>query len=336
MIYKDYSLKKFHTFNINEYAKKIVIIRNINDLIQVWKKCNNKIPFLFLGKGSNTLFYKYYNGVVGINKIVGIKITENQKSWLIYAKGGVKWHDLVIYTLKLGIYGLENLAFIPGTVGAAPIQNIGAYGIEFKDICDYVEIFSLIYFRSIKIKVEHCMFKYRSSIFKNANYYKYIILAVGIKIKKAWKPNISYLTLKNIKYENLTAKIILDHIKHNRKKKLPDPIKIGNAGSFFKNPIISQKKAKILLLKYKNLPNYPEKNGNIKISAGWLIEQCRLKGYSVGGAQVYNKQALVLINKYKATTKDVLVLSDLIQNKVKKKFNIILEKEVKIIRNKSY
>ncbi|XBC38230.1 MAG: UDP-N-acetylmuramate dehydrogenase [Buchnera aphidicola (Floraphis choui)] len=334
MTRKEQSLKRFHTFKINEYAKKIIIIRNINTLIKIWKTCKKKeISFLILGEGSNTLFSKYYNGIVAINKIKGIKITETRKNWLIYAKGGVKWHNLVTHTLNVGIYGLENLAFIPGTVGAAPIQNIGAYGLEFKDICDYIEIFSLTYRNVIKIKNKYCMFKYRDSIFKNANYYNYIILAVGIKLPKKWIPNVSYLSLQNLDRNNLTAYTIFNHIKRIRNEKFPNLNIIGHAGSFFKNPIINKNCAKKLLFKYKNLPNYPESNNNIKISAGWLIEQCQLKGYSIGGAQVCQNQALVLINKYKATAKDVLTLANIVQNKVKQKFNIFLELEIKIIEN---
>ncbi|XBC44415.1 MAG: UDP-N-acetylmuramate dehydrogenase [Buchnera aphidicola (Schlechtendalia peitan)] len=324
------SLKKYHTLKINVFAKKIIKIENISALIKAWK-IYKKMSFLFLGEGSNTLFSKYYNGVIAINKIMGIKTTETKENWLIYVKGGVKWHDLVVYTIKRGIYGLENLAFIPGTVGAAPIHNIGAYGIEFKNICNYVEIFSLIYKNTIKIKASHCMFKYRSSIFKNAHYYNYIVLGIGIKLPKKWSPNISHLSLKKLNPKNLTAYKIFNYIKKIRNNKLPNLKMLGNAGSFFKNPIIETKKAMELLSQYKNLPNYPENNEYIKISAGWLIEQCQLKGYSCGGAQVYPKQALILVNKNQATAQDILMLSSIIQNKVKNKFGVSLELEVKII-----
>ncbi|ANF16865.1 UDP-N-acetylenolpyruvoylglucosamine reductase [Buchnera aphidicola (Schlechtendalia chinensis)] len=330
MKYQNNSLKRFHTFKINAYAKKIIIIKSINDLIKARKKYK-KIPILFLGEGSNTLFSKYYNGIVAINKIKSITITETESNWLIYVKGGVKWHDLVIYTIKMGIYGLENLAFIPGTVGAAPIQNIGAYGIEFKNVCNYVEIFSLIHNNIIKIKNKNCMFKYRSSIFKNANYYNYIVLGVEIKLSKKWIPNISHPQLKNLELKNLTAHKILNHIQIIRKNKIPNLKSVGHSGSFFKNPIVNTKTAMKLLSKYKNLPCYPEDNEHVKISAGWLIEECQLKGYKIGGAQIYKKQALILINKNNATIKDVLKLTQIVQDRVKKKFNIFLELEVTII-----
>ncbi|XBC42337.1 MAG: UDP-N-acetylmuramate dehydrogenase [Buchnera aphidicola (Meitanaphis elongallis)] len=333
MIYKNQSLKKFHTFNIDVCAKKIVIIKNINALTKTWKICKKKIPFLFLGKGSNTLFYKNYNGIVAINEIKGIKVVETKKKWLIHVKGGVEWQYLITYMLKIGIYGLENLACIPGTTGAAAIQNIGAYGLEFKDVCDYVEVLSLTSTKTIKIKAKHCMFKYRNSIFKNANYYNYVILSVGIKLPKKWSPNVTHLSLKKINYKNITAHEIFNYIKHIRTTKLPNPKIIGNAGSFFKNPIINENHAKQLLSKYKNLPYYPELNGNVKISGGWLIEQCQLKGHSIGGAQVYENQALILINKYNATTQDVLELAKIIQTRIKNTFNIFLELEAKIIKS---
>lgn len=279
------------------------------------------------------MFSENYNGTVAINKMTGIQITETKKHWLIYVKGGVNWHNLVTYMLEIGIYGLENLAFIPGTVGAAPINNIGAYGLEFKDICHYVEIFSLELLNKIKIKAQNCIFKYRNSIFKNTNYYNYIVLAVGIKLPKKWNPNILHLSLQSLNKKTTTAHEIFNYIKEIRKSRLPDPKVIGNAGSFFKNPIVNKKYAKKLLSKYKNLHYYPENDKNIKISARWLIEKCQLKEYSIGGAQVYKKQALILINKNQATGKDVLILADVIQERVKKKFNIILEPEIKIIKN---
>ncbi|XBC40800.1 MAG: UDP-N-acetylmuramate dehydrogenase [Buchnera aphidicola (Nurudea yanoniella)] len=331
MIHANQSLKKFHTFKINTYAKKIIIIKNIHTLIKTWNMCQKKHSFIFLGEGSNTLFSKYYNGIVAINKISGITISENDKNWLINAKGGVKWHDLVVHTLKLGIYGLENLAFIPGTVGAAPIQNIGAYGVEFKDVCEYVEIFSLINFNKIKIQAKHCMFKYRNSIFKKIYCYNYIILSVGIKLKKIWIPNTNHLLFQKSRNKRITALKIFNYIKKIRREKLPNLKKIGNAGSFFKNPIIKKKYIEKLFYKYKNIPYYPEKNNFVKLSAGWLIEKCKLKGYSVGGAQVYKKQALILINRHNSTARDILTLAEIIQKKVKEKFNIFLEKEINII-----
>ncbi|XBC39279.1 MAG: UDP-N-acetylmuramate dehydrogenase [Buchnera aphidicola (Nurudea shiraii)] len=325
------SLKKFHTFKIDVYAKKIVIVSNIRVLIKTWNMCKKKSSFILLGEGSNTLFSKNYNGIVAINKISGIKILENREYWLINAKGGVKWHNLVTYTLKLGIYGLENLAFIPGTVGAAPIQNIGAYGLEFKDICDYVEILSLTSCNITKIQSKYCMFEYRNSIFKNTHDHNYIILSVGIKLKKKWSPNVIHLRLQQTNNKNITALEIFNFIKKIRNKKFPNLKNVGHAGSFFKNPIIKKSHAKKLLCKYKNVPNYPENNENVKISAGWLIEKCQLKGYRIGGAKVHDKQALILVNEYNCTSQNILILAKIIQKKVYEKFNIFLEKEINII-----
>lgn len=329
------SLKFFHTFKINLFAKKIIIVKNKTSLIKIWKTCKKRnIKFILLGEGSNVLFLKNYNGIVAINKITGITIEEQKKHWLLNVKGGVKWHSLIKYTMQKKIYGLENLALIPGSVGSAPIQNIGAYGIEFKDICDYVDLLSLNNSKIIRVYKNECCFNYRNSIFTKKYNHNHIIYSVGIKLSKNWIPNLSYLKFNSPHYKNnITPQKIFYQICKIRKKKLPNPNKIGNAGSFFKNPIVNSKYAKKLIQQYHNLPYYPQKNGTIKLSAGWLINQCRLKKLSIGYARIYKKNSLVLINKNNlATANEIITLANIIVYYVKKKFDIILKPEVNIIK----
>lgn len=328
------SLKSFHTFRTNIFAKKIIIVRTIKKLISIYKKYRKqKLPFLILGEGSNVLFTHNYHGIIIINKIVGINIHTKKKYWLLHVKGGVKWHNLVKYTIQKKIYGLENLALIPGSVGAAPIQNIGAYGIEFKNVCKYVDVLSLKNSTITRIKTKNCLFSYRNSIFKKQNNPDCIIVAVGIKLPNKWSPTLSYFELKKLNPKTITAYKIFCYICKLRRKKIPDPKKTGNAGSFFKNPIIEKKKIYELIRKYRNIPYFFDENDKmIKISAGWLIEQCKLKGFSIGNAKIYHKKALILINKNNlATPQEIITLSQIIILNVEKKFKITLKPEVKII-----
>ncbi|QCI23618.1 UDP-N-acetylmuramate dehydrogenase [Buchnera aphidicola (Macrosiphoniella sanborni)] len=326
------SLKNLNTFAIDVKAKQIVFVKTINNLIKISKKCKlYNIPYIILGEASNILFLKNYIGVVIFNRIKGIQITEQKNSWLIHVFSGEKWHNLVKLTLNLGIFGLENLALIPGRIGSAAIQNIGAYGLEFKDICEYVEILSLKNYKTIKIQKKFCQFSYRNSIFKSKYNHKYAVIKVGIKISKNWKP-IIFSSLNNyIKKKNITAYQIFNIICQIRKNKLPDPKKTGNAGSFFKNPIVTKKKSQQLLSLYKNIPNCPQKNGLVKISAGWLIENYQFHNIQIGDASIYQKQKLILINKKNATSQDIITLARIIHSCILKKFHISLEPEIDFI-----
>jgi len=331
-IYKKSIHKIPNTFKINVTAQKIFFIKSTNTLIKIWNKCKKfKIPFLILGEGSNTLFLENYLGIIGINKIKGIKIKEKNKNWHLHVNSGENWHYLVQYTIKKGIFGLENLVMIPGSVGSAPINNIGAYGLEIKDICQYVDVLCLQSKKIKRIEKKNCYFGYRDSIFKYKYQSGYIIIAIGIILSKYWKPITSYGLLKKINLINITPYQIFNKIKYIRKNTIPNYKLIGNVGSFFKNPILIKKNISNLLEKYKNIPYYPEKNGRIKLSAAWLIEQCGLKSYTIGGASVYHKQPLILINKKKATSQEILRLAYKIFYSVKKKFNILLELEVQLI-----
>jgi len=248
----------------------------------------------------------------------------------VYVLSGEKWHDLVKFTLNLGIFGLENLALIPGCIGSAAIQNIGAYGSEFKDFCEYVDILCSKKNIIIRMNKSTCKFTYRSSIFKKQYHHKNVIIGVGLKIKKKWQPIIWPLLKEQMLKINLTAHNIFNLICKIRKEKLPDPKQIGNAGSFFKNPIITQKKARKLISLY-NLPWYPEKNNLIKISGGWLIEYYDFKNITIGDAAIYQKQKLILINKKNASAQEILILAKIIHKCILEKFHISLEPEIDFI-----
>jgi len=233
----------------------------------------------------------------------------------------------------MGLFGLENLALVPGSVGSAAIQNIGAYGLELKNICEYVDIISLDNGKIIRFKKNLCNFSYRSSIFKKKYNYGYAIIAVGIKIQKNWKPIIFPSLLKSKKLLKISAYKIFNIVCQIRKKKLPNPKKLGNAGSFFKNPIITFKKAEKILSSYINVPHYIQYNGFIKISAAWLIEKYNFKNIQIGNAAIYKKQKLILINLKNANSKEILKLAKTIQKCILKKFEIYLEPEVDFINS---
>ncbi|WP_246208931.1 UDP-N-acetylmuramate dehydrogenase [Enterobacteriaceae endosymbiont of Donacia vulgaris] len=332
MIFCKYALKKINTFNVNVNARKIVKVKNLPQLCKLWKEYKKKKqPCLVLGEGSNVLFLKDFYGLVIINRIKGIYISESKKYWHLHINSGENWHKLVKFTIKRKIYGLENLALIPGYVGSAPIQNIGAYGSSIQKFCTYVDIINPINKSIKRINKEKCNFKYRYSIFQH-NYKNYIIISVGLLLPKKWVPNLNYFNFK--KSENNiynTPQKIFDYICSIRKKKIPYHKICGNAGSFFKNPIISIKLGKKLLKIFSNMP-YSLENNFFKLSAGWLIYKCKFKGYIKDGVMVYSKQCLILLNKFNnASGMDILNLAIKIYHSVGNKFGIWLEPEVKII-----
>lgn len=302
--------------------------------MKIWKKCKlSNIPYIILGEGSNVLFLENYSGIVIINQIKGIKVQEEKNFWLLHVFSGEKWHDLVKYTLRMGFLGLENLALIPGCVGSAAIQNIGAYGLEIKNVCQYVDIISLESGKIIRFKKKLCNFSYRNSIFKYKYNNGYAVISVGIKIKKKWNPIIFPLLLKSKKILKINAYKIFNIICQIRKKKLPNPKKLGNAGSFFKNPIIKLQKAEKILSSYVNVPYYIQKNGYIKISAAWLIEKYNFKNIKIGDAAIYKKQKLILINLKNAKSREILKLAEIIQKCILEKFEILLEPEIDFINS---
>ncbi|WP_159714609.1 UDP-N-acetylmuramate dehydrogenase [Blochmannia endosymbiont of Camponotus nipponensis] len=327
-----FRLKSLNTFSINVFAKNIVTAHNEHTLLQFWKKAYNKgEPVLILGGGSNILFLENYIGTILLNRIKGVFITENKIAWRLHVGAGERWDELVVYTIHKNIPGLENLACIPGCVGAAPIQNIGAYGIELSQICEYVDVIDLYSEKKIRFTCAECDFKYRNSIFRDC-LKRYVVVFVGLRLLKNWKPILNYSGLSHLNKYHITSRQIFNVVRRIRHKKLPDPVLVGNAGSFFKNPIIDIKMAACLFQNYPNIPYYYQKDGRIKLSAGWLIEHCRLKGCVFGEAAIYPRQALVLINTRKiATGTEIAALALYVYNKVADKFKIYLQPEVRLI-----
>ncbi|EFP96999.1 UDP-N-acetylmuramate dehydrogenase [Vibrio caribbeanicus] len=324
-------LSRSHTFSISQTCSYLVEVTTIEEIKHVYQKREwSKLPKLILGKGSNVLFTQPFQGIVVVNNLLGKSVNETDAHWLLHIAGGEDWPELVKWSVEQGYYGLENLALIPGCAGSAPIQNIGAYGVELKDICEYVDILCLETFNTKRMSSEECQFGYRDSIFKNDLYQKVMIVAIGLKLPKQWSANIEYGPLQSLQSEVISAQQIYERVCNIRMEKLPDPNKIGNAGSFFKNPIISNQLFEDLRKQFPDLAAYPTEDG-VKVAAGWLIEQCQLKGHQIGGAQVHPKQALVLINKDNATANDVIKLAATVRQKVLEKYQIALEHEVRFI-----
>ncbi|UQY43879.1 UDP-N-acetylmuramate dehydrogenase [Mixta hanseatica] len=327
-----FSLKKLHTFAIETGAEKIVYAATPQAILAAWRECyQHNLPFLLLGEGSNVLFLQPFSGIVVINRIKGIAITESADRWHVQVGAGENWHHLVTYTLQQGIAGLENLALIPGCVGSSPIQNIGAYGVELKDVCEWVEVLELESGQIHRMTAAECQFGYRDSVFKHHLQHGYAIINVGFSLPKRWQPVMSYGDLAKMDAATVTPQQIFDAVCHMRRSKLPDPAITGNAGSFFKNPVIDAEQAASLLTAWPHAPHYPQSNGNVKLAAGWLIDHCQLKGYRIGGAAVHQQQALVLINAEEATAQDVVALAREIRQRVGEKFNVWLEPEVRFI-----
>ena len=347
-IRQNYNLSKLNTFGINVNALFFVEINNETDLIELFTlpefKNNKKI---FLGGGSNVLFTKNFDGLVVWNKLKGIEILEAEKDFVfIRAMGGEIWHNLVMFAVNHGYWGIENLSLIPGTVGAAPMQNIGAYGAELRNVLENVEAYEIATGVKRVFGKEECELGYRDSVFKNKLKNKYFISAITLKLNKIGEKNISYKMLKEYleknKIEINNPKDISDAVVFIRQSKLPDPKIMGNAGSFFKNVFVSARNAsqsevggekgklEELLEKYPDMPYFKE-DGTTKIPAGWLIEQCGWKGRRIGNVGAHEKQALVLVNYGGATGEELMELANKIMTSVREKFGLELVPEVNIV-----
>jgi len=328
----NHSLKPWNTFGIDHQAARIVCAETAPQLLNAWQQATSeKLPTLILGEGSNVLFLKDYSGVVLVNQIKGIKVTEQPDAWHVHVGAGENWHRLVKFTLENGMPGLENLALIPGCAGSSPIQNIGAYGVELQRVCEFVDCIELATGVAKRLTADECRFGYRDSIFKHEYQDRYVIVAVGLKLLKQWQPVLSYGDLTRLDPQTVTPQEVFDAVCHMRMTKLPDPKVNGNAGSFFKNPVITRDVADKLLASFPNAPHYPQTDGSVKLAAGWLIDQCHLKGKSVGGAMVHRQQALVLINDNNATSDNVVALAHYVRQQVGEKFDVWLEPEVRFI-----
>jgi len=334
-IQENISLKEYNTFGINVNAKRFVSITSVYQLQQLLKE--EKDIFLISG-GSNMLLTQDIDTLVVHIDIKGISIDrENHDDIHLTVNAGENWHEFVLWCVSQNYGGLENLSLIPGNVGTCPIQNIGAYGVEVKDTITKVEAIEIQTGKLVSFSAEECQFGYRNSIFKNEAKGKYILTSVSFKLtKNNHKLNTSYgaieseLSSKGI--TNPTIKDISDAVIAIRQSKLPDPKKIGNSGSFFKNPVISIEHFETLQKKYPNIPSYVISDTEIKVPAGWLIEQSGFKGKRFGDYGVHEKQALVLVNYGDASGKEIYELAQKIQHTIKDTFDINLEIEVNIIQ----
>lgn len=335
-IEKNKNLKKLNTFGIDIYADYYINIEKTEDIIKSISFINNNCStFLILGGGSNILFTKNFEGVVFHINTKGINIiNEEEDNIFVKAEAGEAWENLINFCIKENLWGLENLSMIPGKVGSSPIQNIGAYGTEVKDVISEVEAYEISTGEKKAFKNKECNFGYRQSIFKNIARNKFIISSVTYLLSKKSKPNLSYKGLiEEIKASNIsspTVKDISDAVCRIRTNKLPDPDIIGNAGSFFKNPVISIDKLKELQDIFPDLVFFVQSDNNAKLAAAWLIEQCGWKGKTLGNVGVHAMQPLVIINNGNANGSDVLALANKIIEDIKKKFRITLEPEVNI------
>lgn len=335
MIYRNYSLKKHNTFGLDYKADWFVPVKSEDEAIALLKKQTSlKKPLFILGGGSNLLFTGNFHGTIIHPQIEGIRIDGKKPDYVIVSSGaGVIWDNLVKWTVDQGYGGLENLSLIPGLVGATPIQNIGAYGVEVKDVIEKISAISLKDGSSREFNNEECLFGYRNSVFKGRLRGKYLVTNVSFRLKTNPSLNTGYGSLKE-ETEKLglaTLHSVRQAVINIRTTKLPDPAIMGNAGSFFKNPVISSSQAEALRQNWPKLPNYADPSGETKIAAGWLIDQCGWKGKSKGDAGVHENQALVIVNLGNATGKDILNLSEEIKKSVFEKFGIELEREVEVL-----
>lgn len=331
---ENYSLKKLNSFGINVSAKYFARFNSTTELAEILKASNEHK--LILGGGSNILFTQNFNGLVLKNEIDGVeKIKEDADYVYIKAGAGVDWHRFVLYCIENNFAGAENLSLIPGSVGASPMQNIGAYGVEIKDIFYELDAFHIKDKKLVTFTNKDCEFGYRESVFKNKFKSQFVITSVTFKLNKYPVFNTSYgaieVELQKMGIKTLSIKAISDAVISIRKSKLPDPKIIGNAGSFFKNPTISNREFLNLKKDYPEIIGHPVGTEKIKLAAGWLIEKCGFKGYRLNDAGCHEKQALVLVNYGNATGEEILHVSEKIIDTVSLMFGVKLQREVNIV-----
>lgn len=336
----NYSLRTHNTFGIEALAHRFITYDSVEDLrksLVYLREKHPSEPLLHIGKGSNLLFLSDFEGTVLHSEITSIEVFPQGDDVYLRVGAGVIWDDLVAYCVAQGLYGIENLSLIPGEVGAAAVQNIGAYGTEVKDIIERVETLELETGCERVFENVECEYGYRRSIFKETLRGKYAVTFVWIKLSCVWQPNLDYggvrraLEEAGIVPERVTAEELRKVIISIREAKLPDPKVCGNAGSFFMNPVVPQEVFESLAVDYPDMPHYEAETGRVKIPAGWLIERCGWKGRTLGRAGVHDKQALVLVNKGGATGADVWNLCMAVHDDVKQTFGIEIHPEVNCI-----
>lgn len=331
-IKKNHSLSKLNSFKVDHEAKIFTEVNSSQDLFKTLKsKIFEKEKKIILGGGTNILFTENFNGLILFNNIKGIEIIEENKNEIkIKVGSGEIWDDFVSFCVNKDWSGIENLSLIPGSVGAAPIQNIGAYGVEVKDYIFKINGVDLDNKTKKTYNNSSCDFSYRNSIFKKILKNKFFITSVIFKLNKNHKFNLSYKDLQHIDKNNTSLNQIRNEIIKIRNAKLPNPKILGNAGSFFKNPIVDKITFSKLIDNYNDIAYYKVNNNSIKIPAAWLIEKCGWKGYSDNKIGVFKNHALVIVNHSSKSGKNILELSKKIKESVINKFNIILENEVNV------
>ncbi|GAA0812315.1 UDP-N-acetylmuramate dehydrogenase [Colwellia asteriadis] len=325
---QSYSLQNSNSFNIAVSCSQLYLVETLEELLALPELCYG--DFYILGDGSNTLFVEPAAPVIIKPAFKGITVNETKSHYKVTVGAAENWHDLVSFCIEHGINGLENLALIPGSVGAAPVQNIGAYGVEFADFCLEVSYFDLITKQLKALSAQECKFSYRDSIFKNCLHNRALITELVLLFPKAWQANLNYSGL-DVLPVNVDAKVVMNKVIELRQSKLPDPKKLPNAGSFFKNPIVSQEKFLQIQTKYPQIPHYPQSKGNVKLAAGWLIEQSGLKGFRFKGVGVDQRQALVLVNYENGTGQDLITLAKFVQQQVFEMFSVKIIPEVRMV-----
>ena len=336
IVHRNVSLKPYNTFGVDENTDFLAIIDSTDDLDEIFMSDRFRSQHkMVLGSGSNILFTRGFTGVVAKNEIKGIQIfREDEVNVFVSIGAGENWHQFVLWSVEKGFGGIENLSLIPGTVGAAPIQNIGAYGVEFKEVFHSLEAYDVKSGKLITFYKKDCKFEYRHSVFKGELKDKFVITKVNLRLKKHPEFILSYgdikVTLTQMGVLEPTLKNVSQAVINIRQSKLPDPLDIGNAGSFFKNPVIEKLHFEALEAQFPDVKSHPVDDDNIKIPAGWLIEKAGWKGYKGGEFGVHDKQALVLINFGSARGRDIFKLSNQIQKSVQQQFGIELEREVNV------
>ena len=328
-----YSLLPYNTFGIDVSASRFLEYASVAELKEYIAQGAVTTPFLHIGGGSNLLFTKDYDGLILHSRIGGIEVTaEDSQTVSLRVGAGVVWDDFVACCVEHGWYGAENLSLIPGEVGASAVQNIGAYGVEVKDLITAVETVNVQGYGRV-YSVEECEYAYRSSIFKRPENKSVFVTYVRFRLSKEERYTLDYGTIRQelAKYPAPTLPIVRKVIIEIRESKLPDPKGMGNAGRFFMNPSVAKEKLEALQRDYPRIPYYELPDGRVKIPAGWMIDQCGWKGKSLGPAAVHDKQALVLVNRGGAKGSDIVALSDAVRASVRDKFGIDIHPEVNVI-----
>ena len=331
------SLKPYNSFGLPAVAHTLVRISTDADVRRVVDHPElGRSPKFVLGGGSNIVLTRDMPQVVLKVEVPGKRLVETRPdAWIVEAGAGESWHEVVAWTLAQGLPGLENLALIPGTVGASPVQNIGAYGVELKDRFESLDTVDLVTGRTVTLYPETCAFGYRDSVFKHSLAGRSVITRVRFRLPRPWQPVLGYLELERKMAESGVrepdAQQVFDWICAIRRAKLPDPAVVGNAGSFFKNPVVTMEQCRDIIGRDPEVVHYPMPDGSVKLAAGWMIDACGWKGKSIGRAGVYEKQALVLVNRGGAIGAEVMTLARAIQESVYGRFGIRLETEPVVV-----